>query len=110
MAIWHNTIAVFGNVALVLRAVVVTVCMNVDGVVLLSANGAGTNRMPHGGHHCSQSWLLCQSGIVIRPILAYVTCTSVKLDSFACLTMSNLPTKFHSRRVIPLGEEFNNSQ
>ncbi|KAI4885967.1 hypothetical protein NFI96_009925 [Prochilodus magdalenae] len=36
MTIWHSTIAVFGDAEVVLRVI-----------------GAGTNRMTHGGHHCS---------------------------------------------------------
>ena len=32
--------------------------------------------------------------------------SSVKLESFACLTMSNLPTKFHSCRLIISGGNY----
>ena len=51
MTVWHDTSAVFGDTDVVLRAVVVTVRMHV--VMQSSANGAGTNRMAHGGHYCS---------------------------------------------------------
>ena len=40
------------------------------------------------------SWLLGQSGTAIRPILAYAICTA---------NWSNLPTEFHSCRLIPSG-------
>ncbi|KAI4887277.1 hypothetical protein NFI96_021661 [Prochilodus magdalenae] len=53
MTVWYDTTAVFGSVDVVLRAVVLTAHMHVVYVVPPSANGTGTNRMTHGGQHCS---------------------------------------------------------
>ena len=46
MTVWHDTIAVFGDVDVVLRAVVVTVCVR---VVWNSASDADTTRATHAG-------------------------------------------------------------
>ncbi|KAI4882605.1 hypothetical protein NFI96_032809, partial [Prochilodus magdalenae] len=53
MTVWYDTTAVFGDGDVVLRTVVVTVCVH---VVLRGAavrQWCCTNRMTHGGHHCS---------------------------------------------------------
>ena len=48
MSVWHDTIAVFGDVDVVLRAVIVTVCVHVVLHVVPSANDAGTGRLMEG--------------------------------------------------------------
>ncbi|KAI4894499.1 hypothetical protein NFI96_009738, partial [Prochilodus magdalenae] len=69
-----DTIAVFGYTDVVLRAVIVMVC-----IVKPFANGAGTNRMTHGGQHCSLIFTIVAVGSVrfllynirrIRPFLS----------------------------------------
>ena len=51
------------------------------------------NRITHG----------VKSGTLIEPVLAYAADAqlSVKLESFTCLTMSKLPTKFRSSWLVP---------
>ena len=51
--------------------------------------------MTHGGHHCS-----LDVGSV-RYLLTTHARPSVKLESFTCLAMPNLPTKFQSCQLIP---------
>ena len=63
-----------------------------------SANGAGTNRTTNEGHHLPI--VIVGEGTVrysdkARPRLRCF------LEAFACLTMQNLPNKFHSCQLIP---------
>ena len=111
MTVWHDTIAAFGDVDVVISTVVVTACMDVVLRPSAVCQWCCCNKMTHGGHHCSlnvcnRGWGL--SGTGIRLILAHITCAAghVNIESFACLTMSNLPAKFHSCRLIPSGCSF----
>ena len=56
-------------------------------------------RMTDGGHHCSPN--VCYRGCWVSQVQWRSRARlSVKLESLACLTMSDLPTKFHSCRLI----------
>ena len=59
MTVWHDTIAVFGDVDVALRAVIVMVLVHVvlycAAVYQWQTVSAGTNWMTHEGHHCSQN-------------------------------------------------------
>ncbi|KAI4888804.1 hypothetical protein NFI96_026073 [Prochilodus magdalenae] len=53
MTVWYDTTAVFGDGDVVLRTVVVTVCVHVVLRGAAVCRWCCTNRMTHGGHHCS---------------------------------------------------------
>ncbi|KAI4878578.1 hypothetical protein NFI96_032843 [Prochilodus magdalenae] len=53
MTVWYDTTAVFGDGDVVLRTVVVTVCVHVVLRGAAVCQWCCTNRMTHGGHHCS---------------------------------------------------------
>ncbi|KAI4880643.1 hypothetical protein NFI96_004778 [Prochilodus magdalenae] len=53
MTVWYDTTAVFGDGDVVLRTVVVTVCVRVVLRGAAVCRWCRTNRMTHGGHHCS---------------------------------------------------------
>ncbi|KAI4902737.1 hypothetical protein NFI96_014058 [Prochilodus magdalenae] len=53
MTVWYDTTAVFGDGDVVLRTGVVTVCVHVVLRGAAVCQWCCTNRMTHGGHHCS---------------------------------------------------------
>ncbi|KAI4875461.1 hypothetical protein NFI96_011984 [Prochilodus magdalenae] len=53
MTVWYDTTAVFGDGDVVLRTVVVTVCVHVVLRGAAVCRWCCTNRMTHGGRHCS---------------------------------------------------------
>ncbi|KAI4883688.1 hypothetical protein NFI96_012391 [Prochilodus magdalenae] len=60
MTVWYDTTAVFGDGDVVLRTVVVTVCVHVVLCGAAVCQWCCTNRMTHGGHHCSVE--VCNGG------------------------------------------------
>ena len=86
MTVCQDTIEVFDTLMLVLGPIVLALAGWLMEATLLA--------------ECLPLWLLGQSGTVIGPILAYVTCTAEgKFPSFSYLTMS----KFYSCGLIPSG-------
>ena len=76
MIVWHDTIAVFGNADVRLRAVILTVCVH---VVLRRAvvsqwcwHWQDDSWRASLLTECPQSWLLGQSNSPLRPIPAYM--------------------------------------
>ncbi|KAI4871586.1 hypothetical protein NFI96_033667 [Prochilodus magdalenae] len=61
MTVWYDTTAVFGDGDVVLRTVVVTVCVHVVLRGAAVCRWCCTNRMTHGGHHCSLE--VCSGGV-----------------------------------------------
>ena len=75
MTVWHNTIAVFGDDDVVLRACSPASSRRLP--VVLPLTGWLVEGITECWRHseCSQLWLLGQSGTVIRLVLVFVTCT-----------------------------------
>ncbi|KAI4878526.1 hypothetical protein NFI96_006837 [Prochilodus magdalenae] len=61
MTVWYDTTAVFGDGDVVLRTVVVRVCVHVVLRGAAVCQWCCTNRMTHGGHHCSLD--VCNGGV-----------------------------------------------
>ncbi|KAI4903851.1 hypothetical protein NFI96_034008 [Prochilodus magdalenae] len=53
MTVWYDTTAVVGNGDVVLRTVVITTCVHVVLRRAAVCQWCCTNRINHGGHHCS---------------------------------------------------------
>ncbi|KAI4901845.1 hypothetical protein NFI96_005950 [Prochilodus magdalenae] len=76
MTVWYDTTAVFGDGDVVLRTVVVTVCVQVVLRGAAVCQWCCTNRMTHGGHHCSLD--VCYRGCWVGQVRRYGPSHEVK--------------------------------
>ncbi|KAI4905564.1 hypothetical protein NFI96_000403 [Prochilodus magdalenae] len=94
MTVWYDSTAVFGDGDVVLRTVVVTVCVHVVLRGAAVCRWCCTNRMTHGGHHCSLEvcnggcWV--SQGIMAAAVLLFLTVTSVCLGVLSASTLINV--------------------